>query len=132
MCYVLPIDLLTVQFPVSWTISFVDQEIIQLMKKRNALHKLARQTLQALDWDRYCSCRNQIKRKLRESKRKFVYKRINDKNSNNNSLWKTVRECIPRNEKTRLTYSGNVVEVANKFNEFFFSRSKKRQKNPKR
>ncbi|CAB3992224.1 Hypothetical predicted protein [Paramuricea clavata] len=71
---------------------FVDQEIVQLMKKRNALHKLARQTLQALDWDRYRSCRNQIKRKLRESERKFVYKRINDKNSNNNSLWKTVRE----------------------------------------
>ncbi|CAB4006335.1 Hypothetical predicted protein [Paramuricea clavata] len=100
---------------------FVDQEIVQLMKKRNALHKLARQTLQALDWDRYRSCRNQIKRKLRESERKFVYKRINDKNSNNNSLWKTVRECIPRNEKTRLTYSGNVVEVANKFNEYFSS-----------
>ncbi|CAB4025123.1 Hypothetical predicted protein [Paramuricea clavata] len=68
---------------------FVDQEIVQLMKKRNALHKLARQTLQALDWDRYRSCRNQIKRKWRESERKFVYKRINDKNSNNNSLWKT-------------------------------------------
>ena len=100
---------------------FVDQEIVQLMKKRNALHKLARQTLQALHWDRYRSCRNQIKRKLRESERKFVYKRINDKNSNNNSLWKTVRECIPRNEKTRLTYSGNVVEVANKFNEYFSS-----------
>ena len=77
--------------------------------------------MQALDWDRYRSCRNQIKRKLRESERKFVYKRINDKNSNKNSLWKTVRECIPRNEKTRLTYSGNVVEVANKFNEYFSS-----------
>ena len=30
-------------------------------------------------------------------------------------------ECIPRNEKTRLTYSGNVIEVANKFNEYFSS-----------
>ncbi len=67
---------------------FVDQEIVQLMKKRNALYKLARQTLHALDWDRYRSCRNQIKRKLRESERKFVYKRINDKNSNNNSSGK--------------------------------------------
>ncbi len=32
---------------------FFDQEIVQLMKKRTALHKLARQTRQALDWDRY-------------------------------------------------------------------------------
>ncbi len=109
---------------------FVYQEIVQLMKKRNALHKLARQTLQALD--KYRSCRNQIKRKLRESERKFVYERINDKNGNNNSFWKTVRECITRNEKTRLTYSGNVVEVENKFNEYFSSVQQKRQKNPKR
>jgi hypothetical protein len=43
------------------------------MKKRNALHKLARQTQQALDWDRYRSYRNQIKEKLREAKSKFVY-----------------------------------------------------------
>jgi hypothetical protein len=62
------------------------------MKKRKALHKLARQTRQAMDWDRYRLCRNQIKGKLREAERKFVYKIINDKNNNNSSLWKTVRE----------------------------------------
>jgi hypothetical protein len=46
------------------------------MKKRDALHKLARQTRQALDWDRYRSSRNQIKGKLREAKRKFVHNKI--------------------------------------------------------
>ena len=55
---------------------FVGQEIVQLMKKRDALHKLARQTRQALDWDRYRSSRNQIKGKLREAKRKFVHNKI--------------------------------------------------------
>jgi MoxR-like ATPase len=86
--------------------------------------------LQALDWDRYRSCRNQIKGKLREAERKFVYKRINDKN-NNNSLWKTVRECIPRKEKTRSTYSRKVVEVANEFNEYFSSVGAKAAEEPR-
>lgn len=55
---------------------FVGQEIVQLMKKRDALHKLARQTWQALNWDRYRSSRNQIKGKLREAERKFVHNKI--------------------------------------------------------
>lgn len=100
---------------------FVDREIVVMMKTRNMFHRIARETGQALDWDRYRSYKNQVKEKLREAERKFVHNKINNNNNNNNSLWKIIRECIPRKEISRPVYSRNVSELANEFNDFFTS-----------
>ena len=91
------------------------------MKKRNTFHKVARQTGCALDWDRYRQCKNQVKDKLNEAERKFVHKKIHNSNNNNNSLWKIIRDCIPKKETSYPSYSRNVSVLANEFNEFFTS-----------
>ena len=91
------------------------------MKKRNTLHKIARQTGCALDWDRYRQYKNQVKFKLNEAERKFVNKKIQNSNNNNNSLRKIIRDCIPKKETSCPPYSRNVSVLANEFNEFFTS-----------
>ena len=99
---------------------FVNKKIVDIMKKRNTFHKIARQIGCALDWDRYSQCKNQVKDKLNEAERKFVHKKIHNSN-NNNSLWKIIRDCTPKKETSCQSYSRNVSVLANEFNEFFTS-----------
>ena len=100
---------------------FVNKKIVDIMKKRNTFHKIARQTGCALDWDRYRQCKNQVKDKLNEAERKFVHKKIHNSNNNNNSLRKIIRDCTPKKETSCQSYSRNVSVLANEFNEFFTS-----------
>ena len=99
---------------------FIDKEIVDIMKRRNTYHKIARHTGCALDWDRYRLCKKQVKEKLKEAEKNFVQKKIHNSNNNKNSLWKIIRECVPKKEMSCPTYSRNVSVLANEFNDFFY------------
>ena len=45
---------------------FLNDDIKERMKKRDNLHKLARQTRMQCDWEKFCMCRESVKRNLRE------------------------------------------------------------------
>ena len=97
---------------------FMSREIKELMKNRDKLHKLARRTKMTTDWENYRVCRQAVKKALRESERKYVQNEIH-KNLNRSSMWKVIRNCLPRKESTELKYSRNITELVEEFNSFF-------------
>ncbi len=99
---------------------FLNDEIKELMKNRDNLHKIARQTRMQSDWEKFRMCRESVKRKLREAERKYVQNEIYNSNKSR-SMWKVIRDCVPRKETTELNYSRNVEELAEEFNVFFTS-----------
>ena len=99
---------------------FVNKEIKALMSSRDTLHKIARRSNDILDWERYRSFRGKVKSKLKEAERDHVQKEIKT-NNNKQSLWKTIRGCLPRKEQPNPVYTKDVKHLANEFNEFFTS-----------
>ncbi len=59
---------------------FLNDEIKELMKNRDNLHNLARQTRTRSDWEKLPICRESVKRKLREAEIKYVQNEIYNSN----------------------------------------------------
>ena len=99
---------------------FLDQEIKELMDERDQVHRVARESGSVTDWEHYCWCHNEVKRRLCDAERIYVQKEMNG-NQSSSAMWKVIRNCIPSKEKSRLVYSRDMTELANEFNEFFTS-----------
>lgn len=56
---------------------------------------------------------------IRVAEREFVLEQIKNNKNNTNSIWKTIRSCIPNKSKTQITNSKDEKTVANEFNSFF-------------
>ncbi|CAB4005080.1 Hypothetical predicted protein [Paramuricea clavata] len=108
-------------------VPFVDDEIKELMKNRKRLHKFARLTRMPSDWEKYRALRDKVKCKLRQAEKDYVHNEIYN-NPNIASMWKVIRNCVPRKETTKPSYSGDVKKLANEFNTFFTSTMKIRHR----
>ena len=97
---------------------FVSKELKQLMSLRNKKREIARRTGLPDDWQRYRESRDDVKIKLREAEKDYLQKEIYN-NKNRNSMWKAIRNCIPRKETTQPIYTRDIKLLANEFNEFF-------------
>ena len=80
-------------------VPFVDDEVKELMKNRNRLHKFARLTRMPADWEKYRALRHKVKCKLRQAEKDYVHNEIYN-NPNIASMWKVIRNCVPRKETT--------------------------------
>ena len=98
----------------------VDQEIKELMQKRDQTHKIARQTGAKIDWKTFKSLREEVYEKLQEAERAYVRNEIQN-NKSNNAMWNVISSCIPRKVTTRPVYNKNNKQLSNDFNEFFTS-----------
>jgi hypothetical protein len=58
------------------------------MKKRDRLHRVARQT-KICDWDSFRVARNEVKKTLREAEKRYVQNEIY-KNKEPNAMWKVI------------------------------------------
>ena len=99
---------------------FVDNEIKELMKKRDRLHRVARQTKNICDWDSFRVARNEVKKTLREAEKRYVQNEIY-KNKEPNAMWKVIRGCVPRKEVSQPVYTRDMKELADEFNIFYTS-----------
>ena len=101
---------------------FVDNEIKELMKKRDRLHRVARQIYQIYlrpkietknicDWDSFRVARNEVKETLREAEKRYVQNEIY-KNKEPNAMWKVIRRCVPRKEISQPVYTRDMKELA--------------------
>ena len=100
---------------------FVDKEIKDLMSEREKLHRLARITQLPSDWNDFYLLRNVIKKKLRDAEKVHIQREISKNYDNKNSLWKTIKKCIPRKGVSQPVYSKNLGGLTNEFNAFFIS-----------
>ena len=99
---------------------FVNNEIKELMKKRDRLHRVARQTKNFCDWDSFRAVRNEVKKTLREAEKRYVQNEIY-KNKEPNAMWKVIRRCVPRKEVSQPVYTRDMKELADEFNIFYTS-----------
>ena len=70
-----------------------------------------KKTNDPMAWSAYKNFRREVKREIRIAEREFVTDRIQKNPNNTNSIWKAIRLCLPRDDKT----------VADEFNKFFVS-----------
>ena len=67
------------------------------------------------DWEKFRTCRQTAKRKLREAEREYVQNEIHKNSDETRSMWKVIRSCNPRKETTELNYSRNIRELVEEF-----------------
>ena len=61
------------------------------MKKREQLHKMARQTGKIIDWERFRSSGREVKEKLQNAEKTYVNHEIRN-NQGTNSMWKVIKK----------------------------------------
>lgn len=99
---------------------FMDKQLKQHMTERDQLLRIAKETNSPRDWQTYRAKHNKGKVLLREAERELVQSPFISCQKNS-SEWKVIRNCIPRKESTRAVCSRDVMIIANKFNELFFT-----------
>ena len=99
---------------------FVDQEMKEHMKNRNQLMKIAKQTRSSEDWEIYRLSRESIKARLRDSEREHAKTELKNCKKTS-SMWKVIKNCIPRKEISQPVYSRDLKDMAEEFNNFFTS-----------
>jgi hypothetical protein len=71
----------------------ITAEIRISMKNRDYHHKRAQKTGLQSEWSAYRSMRNKTTSFLRESKRNYYFKQINENKSDSGKLWKTLKSA---------------------------------------
>jgi hypothetical protein len=70
-------------------------------------------------WSVFKHFRREVKRRISFSEREYVRKQIKSNRHNTNSIWKSIRSCIPTKSATNKVYSKDHKTVADEFNELF-------------
>ena len=100
---------------------FVSQDIKDLMKTRDQLHRRYLQTRDDLDWSNFKDARKAVKRMLKDSERNYYLDEVQRHKNNPGSLWKIIDQAIPSKSKEKHTYTKDPKTVADEFNQFFSS-----------
>ena len=70
------------------------------MNAREDWRKIARKTNDPCAWSAYKDLKREVKKEIRIAEREFVMEQIKNNKNNTNSIWKTIRSCIPNKSKT--------------------------------
>ena len=100
---------------------FVTEHIRELMKTRDVYQKLARRTKDPLAWNAFKNFNREVKREIRMEEKRYVMEQVSSNKNNSNSLWKTIRSCLPKRSRNAKTYSKDDQVTAEEFNEYFIN-----------
>ena len=98
----------------------ITEDIRDLMKVRDRLHKRARRTGMREDWEVFKELRNRVKFVLRKAEREHYNQQICENKNNSGAMWKTIPSALP-NKSSRPSFTKDTDTVANEFNRFFIS-----------
>ena len=101
--------------------SYVTEEIRALMRTRDEWKRIFKKTKDPLAWSAYKNFSREVKHEIRMAERNFIASQIRDNKNNTNSLWKSIRSCIPKKSASQKTYSKDTKILADEFNQFFAS-----------
>ncbi|PFX12931.1 putative RNA-directed DNA polymerase from transposon BS [Stylophora pistillata] len=100
---------------------FINDNIRALMRTRDHWQKLARRTNDPALWSGYKNFRNEVKQELRLALKTFVEDQISQNANDTNTMWKTIRSCIPKKSASARICCKDDKTMANEFNQFFTS-----------
>ncbi|CAB3994838.1 Hypothetical predicted protein [Paramuricea clavata] len=95
-------------------------EIKELMKKGDRLHRVARQTKNICDWDSFRVAHNEVKKTLLEAEKRYVQNEIY-KNKEPNAMWKVIRRCVPRKEGKTSFIHQNIFYMSIIYQNIFYT-----------
>ena len=74
---------------------FITEDIRDLMRVRDPLHKRASRTGMREDWEVFKELRNRVKFFLRKAEREHYNQLIWENKNNSGAMWKTIRSALP-------------------------------------
>ena len=97
---------------------WMNNHILSLMYKRNALHKYASKYTSKEAWDNYKKARNQVNITIRKSEISFFNQQVSKNKSNSRGMWTALRTVLP--SKKNASTSSNIKDLgSDDFNSFF-------------
>ena len=98
---------------------WITRDILNLIKQRNFLHKVAVRSRSPLDWVNYKLTRNLVTTTIRKRKKEFFSNNIVRNGHNNKEMWKSLRFVLPSKQNTEMDLSPDLSK--DQFNSFFTS-----------
>ena len=92
-----------------------NNSIIEMIYKRNHLHRVAIHTKSTEDWEKYKQLRNEITLNIRKSKRVYYENEINTASNDPTKLWNILKQTLPSKKSCTKSCSISPQE----FNDFF-------------
>ena len=83
---------------------FITEDVRDLMKVRDHLHKRARRTGTREDWEAFKELRNRVKFVLRKAEREHYNHQICENKNDSGAMWKTICSALP-NKSGRPSFS---------------------------
>ena len=104
----------------------ITEDIRDLMRVRDRLHKRASRTGMREDWEVFKELRNRVKFVLRKAEREHYYQLICENKNISGAMWKTIRNALP-NKSGHPSFTKDTNTLANEFNRFFVSSARRAQ-----
>ena len=96
---------------------WMTKDILNVIKRREYLHKVAIQSKDAQNWQAYKSARNIVTNYIRKKKKEYFRNSVVINKNNISGMWKSLRYVLPSKKSC---YMSNDI-TSNKFNSFFTS-----------
>ena len=77
---------------------FVNDEIKQVMKKRDHLHRIFRQTRRLDDWSLFKNASNAAKSMLKEAEKSYARNQVQNCEGKPGAIWKVINQYLPSRE----------------------------------
>ena len=95
--------------------SWISDDIIKLIYKRNYFHKVAIRSKNEYLWKKYRLLRNKITQAVRQAKTDYYKTKISSANNDPRKMWKVLKQALPSNKHS----SQSCKISAQTFNDFF-------------
>ena len=107
---------------------WLTDNIKDMMRKRDYLHKSAINSKSPQDWQAYKLLRNKVNKQVHQAKESYFKLEIAGNKSNPDSIWKTIKKLLPKKSKlpiSTMEVNGELISqpvaIAEHFNDYFVS-----------
>ena len=98
---------------------FITDDIKDLMKTRDSMHRKARKTGAVNDWQAFRDLKKEVKSILRKAEIEHFNEQICANKNNTGAIWKTIRKALHEKSSCTTHYTKDPSILANEFNQFF-------------
>ena len=108
---------------------WINNDVLLLIRQRNDQKKKAKQTGDSEDWKRYRELRNKVTACIRQAKKNYITRSINETNGKSGDIWKSLKCLMPQKHNSvkipHIEIENNMIdekiEIADCFNCHFIN-----------
>ena len=88
---------------------------------RNSLHRSARRTGSPNEWKAFSEKKREVKLAIKSAEIAYYNKQVTENKNHSASIWKTIRQALPRKAGHSVHYTKDTDVLAEEFNKLFIS-----------